>query len=153
MVKRGDFAEAERLGNELAADVRLRNGLGWNPSDGREIFALTMSAEELLETLWRLRIDAEGGVEEPEEVRRGRGSSTPAGVHWSNTGCRFGGRARARTVRPTPASGRGDIPGRLPARGRRRRASTPSARPQRYQGVGGPGGHVDVFATAGDCNA
>ncbi|MGD9734163.1 MAG: hypothetical protein AB7V58_00925 [Solirubrobacterales bacterium] len=72
MIKRGDFAEAERFGNELAADVRLLNDLGWDPGDGREHFTFTTPAEELLETLWRLRVDAEGGVDEPEEVRRGR---------------------------------------------------------------------------------
>lgn len=72
MIERGDFTAAERFGNEFAADVRLLNDLGWDPGDGREIFAVTIPAEEFLGTLWRLRVDAEGGVDEPEEVRRGR---------------------------------------------------------------------------------
>jgi len=44
MIDRGDFEEAERLGNEFAADVRLLNDFGWDPDDGREIFAITVSA-------------------------------------------------------------------------------------------------------------
>ncbi len=72
MIERGDFAAAERFGNEFAADVRLLNDLGWDPRDGRETFAITVLAEDFLGTLWRLRIDAEGGVDEPEEVRLGR---------------------------------------------------------------------------------
>lgn len=72
MVDRGDFAAAERLGNEFAADIRLLNDLGWDPCDGRETFAITIVDEEFLSTLWRLRVDAEGGVDEPEEVSRGR---------------------------------------------------------------------------------
>lgn len=72
MVERGDFVGAERLGNEFAADVRLLNDLGWDPSDRRETFAITVPVEDFLATLWRLRVDAEGGVDEPEEVSRGR---------------------------------------------------------------------------------
>jgi len=72
LIDRGDFAAAERLGNEFAADIRLLNDLGWDPGDGREIFAVTVPAEDFLSTLWRLRVDAEGGVDEPEEVRLGR---------------------------------------------------------------------------------
>ncbi len=72
MIERGDFVAAERFGNEFAADVRLLNDLDWDPGDGRETFAVTISAEDFLATLWRLRVDAEGGVDEPEEVRRGR---------------------------------------------------------------------------------
>jgi hypothetical protein len=72
MIERGDFTDAERLGNEFATDVRLLNDLGWDPGDRRETFAVTIPAEDFLATLWRLRVDAEGGVEEPEEVRRGR---------------------------------------------------------------------------------
>jgi hypothetical protein len=72
MVERGDFAAAERFGNEFAADVRLLNDLGWDPGDGRETFAITVPAEDFLGTLRQLRVDAEGGVDEPEEVRCGR---------------------------------------------------------------------------------
>lgn len=72
MIERGDFAAAERFGNEFAADVRLLNDLGWDPGDRRETFALTVPAKDFLGTLWRLRVDAEGGVDEPEEVRNGR---------------------------------------------------------------------------------
>ena len=72
MIERGDFAAAERFGNEFAADVRLLNDLGWDPGDGRETFAVTIPDEDFLGTLWRLRVDAEGGVDEPEEVRSGR---------------------------------------------------------------------------------
>jgi hypothetical protein len=72
MIKRGDFVAAERFGNEFAADVRMLNDLGWDPGDRRETFALTMMSDELAATLWRLRVEAEGGVDEPEEVRRGR---------------------------------------------------------------------------------
>ena len=52
--------------------MRLLNDHGWNPSDCRESFALTMPAEELADTLWRLRVHAEEGIDEPEDVLRGR---------------------------------------------------------------------------------
>jgi hypothetical protein len=72
LIKRGDHGLAERLGNELAADVRLLNDLGWDPDDRREIFAVTVPVADFLATLRRLRTDAERGVDEPEDVRRGR---------------------------------------------------------------------------------
>lgn len=83
MVKRGDFAAAERFVNEYAADVRLLNDLGWDPGERRETFAVTIPAEELLATLWRLRVEAEGGIEEPEEVRRGRAEDDAVLVHYT----------------------------------------------------------------------
>lgn len=72
MIQQGDFMAAGRYGNEFAADVRLLNDLGWEPTDARETFAVTIPADDLAETLWRLRVDAEQGAEEPEEVVRGR---------------------------------------------------------------------------------
>jgi hypothetical protein len=72
MIQREDFKSAERYGNEFAADVRLLNDLGWDPDDRRETFAVTMPPAELAEVMWRLRVNAEEGIEEPEEVARGR---------------------------------------------------------------------------------
>ncbi len=72
MIRHGDFEAAERYANEFAADVRLLNDLGWDPDDRREIFAITVPKDELAETLWRLRVSAEEGLDEPEDVRRGR---------------------------------------------------------------------------------
>jgi hypothetical protein len=83
MVKRRDFVAAERFGNEFAADVRLLNDLGWDPGDRRETFAVTIPAEEILATLWRLRVAAEGGIEEPEDVRRGRAEDDGVLVHFT----------------------------------------------------------------------
>ncbi len=56
MIKREDFEAAERYANE----------------DRREIFAITVPKDELAETLWRLRVSAEEGIDQPEDVRRGR---------------------------------------------------------------------------------
>jgi hypothetical protein len=72
MIQREDFEAAERYGNEFAADVRLLNDLGWCPGDRREVFAITVPKDELGETLWRLRVSPEEGMDEPEDVRRGR---------------------------------------------------------------------------------
>jgi hypothetical protein len=72
MIQREDFEAAERYANESAADVRLLNDLGWDPEDRREIFAITVPKDELSGTLWRLRVSAEEGMDEPEDVRRGR---------------------------------------------------------------------------------
>lgn len=72
MIQRGDFEAAERYGNELAADVRLLNDLGWDPEDRRDIFVIAVPWGELAETLWRLRVSAEEGMDEPEDVWRGR---------------------------------------------------------------------------------
>jgi hypothetical protein len=47
------------------------NDLGWDPEDRREIVGITVPKDELAETLWRLRVSAEEGMDEPEEVRRG----------------------------------------------------------------------------------
>jgi hypothetical protein len=54
-----------------AADLRLLDDLGWDPEERRESYALTLPTAELAEALGRLRRDAEDGLEEPEEVRRG----------------------------------------------------------------------------------
>jgi hypothetical protein len=72
MIRQEDFEAAERYANEFAADVRLLNDLGWDPEDRREIFGITVPKDELAETLWRLRVSAEEGMDEPEDVRRGR---------------------------------------------------------------------------------
>jgi hypothetical protein len=72
MIKQEEFAAAELFGNEFAADVRLLNDLGWDPGDRRDTFAVTVPPEELAEVLWRLRVTAEEGIEEPEDVVRGR---------------------------------------------------------------------------------
>lgn len=69
MIQREDFEAAERYGKEFAADVRLLNDLGWHPDDPREEFAITVSQAELAPTLWRLRVGAEEGLDQPEEDR------------------------------------------------------------------------------------
>jgi hypothetical protein len=72
MIQREDFEAAERYANECAADVRLLNDLGWDPEDRRAVFAITVPKDELGETLRHLRVSAEEGMDEPEDVRRGR---------------------------------------------------------------------------------
>jgi hypothetical protein len=58
----GNFADAERLGEEFADDLLMLDDLGWAPDDSRDSFELKMPAEELAQTLRRLRSDAEGGL-------------------------------------------------------------------------------------------
>lgn len=67
--ERGDFAAAERLGTRAAQEIRLLSDLGWAPQDDRKTYELTMPADELAAALTRIRSEAEGGVEEPEERR------------------------------------------------------------------------------------
>jgi hypothetical protein len=70
MIKAGDFAAAERHGREFREDVLLLDALGWDPDDSRDTYALTAPPEELIRMLTRLREDAEGGLNPPEEARR-----------------------------------------------------------------------------------
>jgi hypothetical protein len=65
----GDYLAARRLGNRAAQDIRLLNDLGWVPEDSRETFDLKMPVDELVSALARLREEAEGGLEEPDERR------------------------------------------------------------------------------------
>lgn len=68
-IERGDYASAERLADEYAEDLALLADLGWAPGDSRDSFELTMRAGELMQTLQRLRGDAEAGLGEPEARR------------------------------------------------------------------------------------
>ncbi len=67
-----DFAEAERLGIELAEDLRLMEDLGWDKAFREQGVNLTMPPEDLAEVLTRLRSDAEGGLSESAEAREYR---------------------------------------------------------------------------------
>jgi hypothetical protein len=67
---REDFITAERLGLEFGEDLRLMEDLGWVDEDGRQTVALTMPAEDLIETLKRLRAEAEGLFAESPDERR-----------------------------------------------------------------------------------
>lgn len=78
-----DFVEAERLGTEFAADLRLLQDLGWGENDGRESVELTMPTHELVEALRRLHgeadtvlAEAEGSREDIETNRRFRQGRT-----------------------------------------------------------------------------
>jgi len=53
-----DFAKAERLGLELAEDIRLMQDLGWGEDEGRESVDLTMPPHDLMEVLQRLHGEA-----------------------------------------------------------------------------------------------
>lgn len=57
-----DFATAERLGLEFAADFRLLEDIGRADHDPRERYVLTMPAYELTSLL--LRLQGEAGVQE-----------------------------------------------------------------------------------------
>jgi uncharacterized protein YkuJ len=72
MIEQGDFATAERFGLEFGEDIRMLNDLGWNPDDARDSYALTQPLHELIEALKRLRLDAEDGLDPPEDERRKR---------------------------------------------------------------------------------
>jgi hypothetical protein len=67
-----DFPEAERLGIELAEDLRLMEDLGWDKAFREQGVDLTMPAEDLIEILTRLRSDAEGALRESAEARESR---------------------------------------------------------------------------------
>jgi hypothetical protein len=67
---REDFATAEKLGLEFGEDFRLLEDLGWEEGDNRPLIALTMPAEDLTETLKRLRAEAEGLFAESPDERR-----------------------------------------------------------------------------------
>lgn len=72
MIEQGDFATAERFGLEFGEDIRMLNDLGWNPDDARVSYELTQPRHELIEALKRLRLDAEDGLDPPEDERRKR---------------------------------------------------------------------------------
>jgi hypothetical protein len=59
MERRGDFATAERLGQEFSEDFRLLQDIGWRPQDYRRRFVLTMPVSELIAVLLRLKGEAE----------------------------------------------------------------------------------------------
>lgn len=67
-----DYATAERLGLEFTEDFRLLNDIGWDPSDGRESFELTMPVHDLTETLRRLHGEGEAVLGESPAERRSR---------------------------------------------------------------------------------
>jgi hypothetical protein len=70
MIEAGDFATAERYGLEYGEDLRMLDDLGWNPGERRDSYALTLPADELIEALKRLRLDAEGGLKAPQDAGR-----------------------------------------------------------------------------------
>lgn len=72
LLRRENFAEAERLGIELAEDLRLMEDLGWDKAFREQGVDLTMPPEDLVEVLTRLRSDAEGGLRETAEERESR---------------------------------------------------------------------------------
>lgn len=72
MIEAGDFATAERYGLEHGEDLRMLDDLGWDPDDARDSYPLTLPPDELIEALKRLRQDAEGGLNPPEDARRDR---------------------------------------------------------------------------------
>jgi hypothetical protein len=53
-----DFAKAEQLGIEFGEDFRLLADIGWQPSDDRESFELTLPTHDLMEALKRLHGEA-----------------------------------------------------------------------------------------------
>jgi hypothetical protein len=69
MIEQKDFASAERYGLEYGEDLRMLDDLGWDPDDARASYALTLPADELIEALKRLRLDAEGGLNPAEDER------------------------------------------------------------------------------------
>lgn len=79
--RRGDFATAERLGREFAADFRLLQDIGWGESDERETFDLTMPAQELVELLKRLHDEARALAETGELARLHREDTEAARSH------------------------------------------------------------------------
>lgn len=72
MIEQGDFATAERFGLGFGEDIRMLNDLGWDPDDARDSYSLTQPRHELIEALKRLRLDAEDGLDAPEDERRKR---------------------------------------------------------------------------------
>jgi hypothetical protein len=72
MIEAGDFATAERYGLEYGEDLRMLDDLGWDPDDARDSYPLTLPSDELIEALKRLRQDAEGGLNPPEDAQRSR---------------------------------------------------------------------------------
>ena len=70
-LRRGDVAIARRLSREFRQDLRLLDDLGLG-DDGRSQVPVTMPADELAETLARLRADARGGLTESPEDRSNR---------------------------------------------------------------------------------
>jgi hypothetical protein len=72
MIEQGDFATAERFGLEFGEDIQMLNDLGWNPDDAQDSYALTQPRHELIEALKRLRLDAEDGLDAPEDEKRKR---------------------------------------------------------------------------------
>lgn len=58
--RNSDYAAAERMGLEFAADFRLLQDLGWADHDPRERYVLTMPAHEMTGVLLRLQAAAVG---------------------------------------------------------------------------------------------
>jgi hypothetical protein len=79
MIEQRDFATAERFGLEFGEDIRMLDDLGWDPEDARDSYALTQPCHELIEALKRLRLDAEEGLDPPEDERRKREELNIAG--------------------------------------------------------------------------
>ena len=55
-----DYGSAAQLGRAYRADLRLLDDIGWDPQEAGERFALTMTADELVPLLQRLREEARG---------------------------------------------------------------------------------------------
>lgn len=53
-VKRGEFADAKKMGREFAEELRLLEDLGWSETIDRDTVMLTVPADELARTVARL---------------------------------------------------------------------------------------------------
>lgn len=69
-ILRRDFDTAERLGLEFGKYLRLMEDLDWKEKDDRAAVDLTMPAEDLTDTLSRMRAEAEGLLTESPDERR-----------------------------------------------------------------------------------
>ncbi len=53
-----DYETAQRLGAEFGDDFMLLRSIGWRPIEAREVYALTMPRQDLIEVLRRLHGEA-----------------------------------------------------------------------------------------------
>lgn len=72
VLRRRDFAAAERRGREFRRELRLLDDLGWPEEDERQLVELTMPAQELAPLLARLQGDAAEGLALPPDEREAR---------------------------------------------------------------------------------
>lgn len=130
-----DFAKAERLGREVADDLRLLQDIGWGEEEERETFDLTMPADDLRRLLRRLREEAEvlaesGSLarvrrEEAEAARRDRAAAyETCGQLWpSSTPGADVERVQERPRRRSSGHGAAPAESLRPHRGGERRAA------------------------------